>query len=681
MYKHSQSRVIPTPNELYCNLWQVATLTTTQDKRFLVDSLYQMATSPKKSKLCSGKRFCSFRAEWLNDKEFSDWLVKSDDSFSAFCKVCTINFTIKHNGVKAVRSHMFTEKHKLSAKSVKCHSKATNFFTKDNSAEQDQVTAVEVSLAFHGVMHHHSYVSMDCGAKLLAECIPDSKVVKKIHCGRTKCSAIVENILSPHSVDSRLTEIGNTKYSLSTDASNKGAAKHFPITLRYFSATHGVSEMILDFYEDSKETSVAIADRIQKVIEENGLSIENMVAYGADSAAVNYGRHHSVFIHLQKQQPNLYKARCNCHIVHNAAKFGFKLMDYDVETLVLKVYSEFASSAKHVDNLQHFCEEAELDYQKVLRHVPTRWLSLFDAVDRLVRNWPAIKAYFSNQGEHEVHSAIWKFVSSVSYHDESESKDEPVSIAECYLFFTHNVLQLFTRTIKQLESTSITAIEAYRVMVSLREKIQQRKADHFFGYMANQGLRRLSSAEIASFTETADSVYTRSLQYLEKWVNFEDNSLIIPFSILLLDEPFPFEKLVDAMEAAKLRFDGDDLYEEFCNLRDFLSAYKPGEQDCVSEKWKSFFSSFPQCTQLLHLVQVVLAIPASNAFVERIFSTMHNVWSDERNRLRTELVKAELCVRYNYRQTCRSFYQFILGEKKLLESVRKSLKYRHHRGK
>ena len=84
--------------------------------------------------------------------------------------------------------------------------------------------------------------------------------------------------------------------------------------------------------------------------------------------------------------------------MHNAAKYGVKLLTYDVEILVLKVYAEFSLSAKNVENLKEFCEFAEQEYSEILRHLSVRWLSLERAVDRFLKNCKALKMYFVSQG-------------------------------------------------------------------------------------------------------------------------------------------------------------------------------------------------------------------------------------------------------------------------------------------
>ena len=43
-----------------------------------------------------------------------------------------------------------------------------------------------------------------------------------------------------------------------------------------------------------------------------------------------------------------------------------------------------------------------------------------------------------------------------------------------------------------------------------------------------------------------------------------------------------------------------------------------------------------------------MAIPGSNAFVERVFSLANSQWTDVRNKLKVETVKAILQVKVNF---------------------------------
>ena len=98
----------------------------------------------------------------------------------------------------------------------------------------------------------------------------------------------------------------------------------------------------------------------------------------------------------------------------------------------------------------------------ILRHVPTRWLSLLSAVERLLQNWPALRSYFISLGEEECSKLIWKIF-------ESEEND---SLPLCYCLFIQNVMQLFHNTVQILESDYLTSKKLHNIMTDLRRKIR-----------------------------------------------------------------------------------------------------------------------------------------------------------------------------------------------------------------
>ena len=66
-----------------------------------------------------------------------------------------------------------------------------------------------------------------------------------------------------------------------------------------------------------------------------------------------------------------------------------------------------------------------------------------------------------------------------------------------------------------------------------------------------------------------------------------------------------------------------------------------------------------------------------NAFVERIFSIMKNVWTDPKNKMNPNLVQAEVLHKVNYNMSCEEFFKFISQpeQKELLKKVMSNEKY------
>ena len=75
------------------------------------------------------------------------------------------------------------------------------------------------------------------------------------------------------------------------------------------------------------------------------------------------------------------------------------------------------------------------------------------------------------------------------------------------------------------------------------------------------------------------------------------------------------------------------------------------------------------------ILQFLLAIPGTNAPVERVFSLMNSYWSDQKSRLSEETLEAVMIVKVNMEETCVEFHDRILADKKLLRSIHSSAKY------
>lgn len=253
---------------------------------------------------------------------------------------------------------------------------------------------------------------------------PDSGIATKYSCGKTKVSAIITKILGKHSKNYILKQLENNKpFSISTDASNKGNVKTFPLVVRYFDQNHGVKTGLISFISLEAEDTETISNALIQQLTFNELSPKNITAYGADNANINFGKKNSVFVALKKFNENILPAGCNLHILHNTAKRACNCLSIDIESIVIKIFNEFSSSTKKTTELKDFFEWTETEWNEMLRHIPTRWLTLLPAIERLLTNFVPIKSYFMSKNniapilrhffEHELHEAYVRFVKNV----------------------------------------------------------------------------------------------------------------------------------------------------------------------------------------------------------------------------------------------------------------------------
>ena len=95
--------------------------------------------------------------------------------------------------------------------------------------------------------------------------------------------------------------------------------------------------------------------------------------------------------------------------------------------------------------------------------------------------------------------------------------------------------------------------------------------------------------------------------------------------------------------------------------------------DCLTKYQKILSSNnFPN---LLKVIETVFSIPIGNDFVERVFSHMHDICSDKRNRINVHLIKAEICIKNNFRYSCIEFKQFIQNQQNVLKLAKSTEKY------
>ena len=121
-------------------------------------------------------------------------------------------------------------------------------------------------------------------------------------------------------------------------------------------------------------------------------------AYSAENASVNYRVHHSVYQYLKVDQPNLLKANCCAHLVHNCLKNAASKLNVDVELIVIRAFNHLSSLAGRRQQFKEFLEFLDIEWCELLRHVPTRWLSIKSAVEKLRKVLPAVKNYFISLG-------------------------------------------------------------------------------------------------------------------------------------------------------------------------------------------------------------------------------------------------------------------------------------------
>lgn len=306
-----------------------------------------------------------------------------------FCRKCKSEFPIASGGKSDIARHLKTSKHLSALNAASTSQKIDSFFPSTFDAA---IAAIEGTWAYHGVNANHSFKSSDCASKNFRTCFK----MKSFACSQKKCQAIIVNVFAPKVTKMLNEHLDECSYvSVYTDASNHGNVKIFPVLVRYFIPTIGVQVKVMEIESTSGETSQIIEDLITETAVKFRVK-EKIVAYCGDNAKVNFGGvtrggQNNVFARMKSWLPHLIGIGCTAHILHNLLKSACDVLPFDVECVVVKIYSYFYIYTTHEEALKSFCEEADIEYLKLLGYAKTRFLALGPAIKRILHLFEPLK--------------------------------------------------------------------------------------------------------------------------------------------------------------------------------------------------------------------------------------------------------------------------------------------------
>jgi hypothetical protein len=136
-------------------------------------------------------------------------------------------------------------------------------------------------------------------------------------------------------------------------------------------------------------------------MEESNVPWRNVLAFGTDNANVMVGRHKGVFHYLLEKNKDMFLAGCSCHLIHHAAEKAAACFPFKIDEVLVETYCYLDKSSNRLQDLDVYQKVYDVEHQKILRHVGTRWLSIGRCLDRILENWEALKELFRDASAKE----------------------------------------------------------------------------------------------------------------------------------------------------------------------------------------------------------------------------------------------------------------------------------------
>lgn len=497
---------------------------------------------------------------------------------------------------------------------------------------------------------------------------------------RTKCTDVTKKIGGVITEDT-VTDLRNNKFSVIVDESTDiSVTKCLTVIVKYYNSAKGiiVTKMLdlLDVYGGNQvhgSTGESLFNMFFEILERHNIPHNNLIGFAADGAANIMGDYNSLCSRLRQQFPGIIIIKCICHSLHLCASEAAKTLPRHCEDLIRNIYAFFSHSAKRKFEFKRFQSLMDIKPHKILHPCQTRWLSLIQAVERILEQWEALKEYFTSIEANEKLRNVALIIKDL--------KDPAIFM---YFNFLRFILPTLTNLnlLFQKETPTI-----FHVHVYLRD-LYKTTLQYF---CRKELLDRCT--DISTFDPTLhknhvplSNVYLGS--YIHGLLQTEEYNRNVDMVTDVRQRCVVF--MIKLCEELKKRFDINDpiwqmtsyfLPEKFLNptSRDMMPSLYPivqclprlynGDTQMLDNEWRrldsftlpsdvtqaisdpvSFYNELSKVNvggdyvfiNLATFALNILTLPVSNTDAERLFSKINLIKTDIRNKLNIQSVKA-LC--------------------------------------
>ncbi|KAE8753063.1 hypothetical protein FOCC_FOCC000408, partial [Frankliniella occidentalis] len=683
----------------------------------LEDGDHGIQTPPKKKRkkddASSSEKKKVFQTSWLSMPQYQGWLQQDPkgDPLYFCCRACG-GKRLK-GGKTEIDRHGGTLEHQKCVRQLHgTKSIATAFQAQATGPAQqhrNNVKKAEINIAAIFAEHNIPIHVVDNVVDVFKKVAPDSAILKDVTLDRTKCTAVLTNVVAKTEIEETVQNIKNCPFSILVDESpDVSHKKNFCVIVKYVDPkTNLIRTDLLHMIElDPKDCSAEkIFGSFENLMKYYEIPITNIIGLACDNANVMIGVNNSFYSRLKALCPWLVLLNCICHSCHLVSAKACAKLPPEIKKLLSETTNYIANSPKRQAELQEFQEFYDEKYGKLKRLSFTRWLVLqgcverFLAIRRILEHFFTVAAFEDKKQETQ---AGWIFA----------QLGNPFTIA--YLYFLKYSLEFFVKFNAFFQSKKPIVQDIARYSEKMLKQICQNYMkpenlknvatlnlstpglqlpieeiylgpechaaldgiplpDNPEGKLTDVQLANSRRHEILKFRLRCLDFYTTAAKEIQSTFPigkpfFKELEFLDP--AMALDEKVRSGYLKDLGTVSnnfknKLEIDPCTVAFEWRTLPGLIDA---DQKDRLlkldsEEFWKEIANlrnyedkiAFPQVTKL---AQAGLILPHSNADAERIFSVVTDVKCKKRNRMGNRLLNAICAARTALKskgQDCVSF--------------------------
>lgn len=633
-----------------------------------------------------------YKVEWEKSPNFKQWLkpVPGDDT-RAKCLYCRKDFLAK---LSDIQRHCDSVHHKKQAKPF-LDKKQTQISSMLQKPVDKLCVEAEGALSMY-VAEHTAIQAIDHLTELCKNKFSDSKATTEMKLHRTKCTAIIQEVLAPHFKDSLRNDIGDNSYSLIIDESTDvSIRKYLGIVVKYFSSSRNeIVSTFLGLVELESADAEGIVSALTAQLEAFKLDKSKLIGIGTDNASVMTGVNAGVHKILQERYalPNLVLIKCVCHSIQLAVSHAScETIPRNIEFMIRETHNWFKLSPKRKNEYKKIYEAINCGEEplKILKACDTRWLSIEPAVTRILSQWIELKLHFQLMRTRE--NCYQAELLYNMYNDERN---------KIYLQFLCGILQNLQGAIKTFENKTSDPCLLYNTLHDLIRNMctkiiiaqprmqfesinvkEHLSMSPYLGYLFEKEMNESSLNE-----DEKNAMKMRCVDFIIKLINelqqrlpenlkLLKNSMALSVSVILKPNR-NIDNFIQVLESLGYTENMDNVIQQW--------------QTVILQNWENtedtvkFWTEVQQSRDaagccpykdLFNVATKIMSLPHSNADIERVFSLMNVVKSKLRNALHLKTINAILFIRTGLTAVNSNCYNYQLPAD-ILSKIGSSEKYK-----
>lgn len=224
---------------------------------------------------------------------------------------------------------------------------------------------------------------------------------------KTKCAALIMNVVAPSLLNELLLDVGNSPFSIIVDESTDvSTEKLLCINIKYYSdKSNNIKLQFLTFISVIRTTSEDLYNAITNFLSANKFNLKKLIGVGTDGASNMCGENNSLFTLKKKLNlSNLVLVKCVCHSLHLCSSKASEVFADEIDFLLRETYNWFKYSTIRQSKYKEIFNLINLDsgkFSKFSQLSATRWLSRYRAVEKIYAQYLELETFFNIHAEKE----------------------------------------------------------------------------------------------------------------------------------------------------------------------------------------------------------------------------------------------------------------------------------------